>query len=872
VAGLIDVGPNLPSARMRLRDVRGSWRDDLNHRIGRFQRFSGLLFDDVVVYGSGDDYRTVPTFDFSPIGICDTINWNKVTAWTRAGSQYGMFVNADRGTFVNAWFNELVMDKTGKDGAAVWIEQTAANEATEDDFWKVQNIFFTNCRSDTGGDDGIDDGSGGRSVYISQGSSNGFAMMRGFHFNGCLWTMRDQSAVETVKPGTDVLDDVNINGCSFREAIPAGGDDVPAAIKMGSNRFKIADNTSGYAERNETPGVTNFLSVTSAAIDEFIVSGNMAYNLTGAFAIEPAYAAASDKRVFSDNTPLYGRDAVEEVYAWGLVADDNATGTRTANKNYLQGLITANPDKTIVIPQIGTGVIHFNGSLVWPDLFPPLLRMTNASVDLHFWSADTQTVSYWKSSTGTAITMAEGALGGGAVQQTLYFRNSDGKQVTQAESVILGGGNFTTAMTVGIKASIFFIGSCNGRAPQISGGKITCRFDGDTDKVHGVYLERTSSVSTADAPLIENFGVGRNGAHTVGAFTLKAYNWGITLRGFASPEVRNCAYSGIEPRQAPEGLLATPRYTEAAIYFGDSWNGLPMINPIIEASSLFAAKNGILVEGEFSEGGKALSNNIQETDYGVRIDNLAGTSQIWFTVSSANHCNSNLCNVLFRGMKVGVVDGNYMAIKRTTGEANTYHVKVEGFSPGTGAARSFGHQIVNNTFNSIGAAAVSYGFHGDYCYDSNVSGNIFVSCNLPIYLTANTSGVQTTKNKAVIHPQETDAGKLAYVGSSFITDLGTGNLLQVSVTADAAANATVARDGTVIDTAALTANRTRNIYSAGMQAGSLVHVEVRTTGGFNSIIRDGLSATTICTAVVNDRVTLRWSGTAYVFVERGRIV
>jgi len=865
VAGVLDVGPTLASARMRMRDVRGSWRDNLNHRIMRFQRFSGLLFDDVVVYGSGDDYRTVPTFDFSPIGICDTINWNKVTAWTRAGSQYGMFVNADRGTFVNAWFNELVMDKTGKDGAAVWIEQTAANEATEDDFWKVQNIFFTNCRSDTGGDDGIDDGSGGRSVYISQGSSNGFAMMRGFHFNGCLWTMRDQSAVETVKPGTDVLDDVNINGCSFREAIPAGGDDVPAAIKMGSNRFKIADNTSGFAERNETPGVTNFLSVTSAAIDEFIVSGNMAYNLTGAFAIEPAYAAASDKRVFAANTPLYGRDAAEEVIAWMLVPDENATGTRTANKNYLQALINANPGKTIVIPQLGTGVIHFNGSLVWPDLYPPLLRMTNPAVDLHSWSVDTQTVSYWKSSTGDPITMAEGALGGGAVQQTLYFRNSDGKQVTQAESVILGGGNFTTATTANIKAFIFWMGSCVGRGPRIKGGKITCRFDGDTEKARAIYLERTKSTGTSDAPVIEDVVIGRNGAWTPSTFTLKAFDVGYELRGFALAELDNVAYSGIEPYQAPDGNLLTARFTKAAILVADSWNGLACINPIISNSSLFAAFHGILAEGEFMEGGKVFGCNVQEINQGVRIDNLAGTTQVYFTVTGT-HLNANYANVVCRGMRFLIVDGCYFAIKRTSGEANTYAVKIEGFATAGAAYRAFGFQITHNIFNAIAVTGYSYGIHADYVTSADLVGNRFVSMNKPLYFTANTSGINSYGNSAEIHSQESVASKLAYVGSDFMTDLGAGDKRQIAISSDATVTSTVAGRGTVVDTAALTATRTRNLLSDGMSAGELIHYENRTTGGFAANVRDGLSAASIAIVYTGQRATFRWTGTAFTLV------
>jgi len=579
-----------------------------------------------------------------------------------------------------------------------------------------------------------------------------------------------------------------------------------------------------------------------------------------------AAAAAIDADTAASAAESY---FAHEVVATGLIPDVNGTTTRTANKVYLQGLIDANPTKMLVIPQLGTGVFHMNGTLVWPDGTPPLLRGVSNAVELQQWSADTQTVSYWKSSTGAAITMAEGALGGGAVQQTLYFRNSDGKQVTQAESVILGGGNFTTAMTVGIKAFIFWMGAPNGRGPRIDGGRITCRFDGDTEKASAIYLERTKSTGTSDAPLIANIGIARNGGHTAVAFTSKAFDIGFNLRGWASPEIRNSTYAGIEKYQPLEGKVPSARFTKACVFYGDSWNGLAGINPITEACSLFSADVGILVEGEFSEGGKALSNNIQETDYGVVIDNLAGTGQVWFTVSSANHCNSNVCNVLARGMRLLVVDGNYFAIKRTSGAANNYAVKIEGFTTGLPSDVSSDHQIKDNVFNFVANTGVSYGFYADYCYGAQVGGNTFISSNTPIYLGANTSGIYTPDNIAYIHPQETNAAKLAYVGSDFMTDLGAGNGRQVSITATGAQSVTLAPGGTVIDTSPIATNTSRNIFVKDAEAGDLFYFECRVTGAGSAVIRDGLSTLAICTAAVNQRITMRWNGTTLVYVERG---
>lgn len=283
-AGVIRLGNNVKSSRVRFNKIRGDYNDALNHRVGLFKRWTGLYMEDVVLYGGGTFERTVPTFDFSTVGLCDTLNWSKVTAWTRAGSKYGIFINADNGTFVNAWFEEIVLDKTGNGGAAVWIEQTAACTATADDFWKIQNVYFTTLRSDTGGDT-----PGGMSVKIRQGASTGFAMMRGIHFISPLWTVRDQAAFETVRTGTDVFDDVNVLGATIREAIPSGDPDIDAVFKMASNRFKIIGSSSGFAERNEVPGVTTFVEVTNPAIDEFVIDGNMVYNVTTNLVVEPAY-------------------------------------------------------------------------------------------------------------------------------------------------------------------------------------------------------------------------------------------------------------------------------------------------------------------------------------------------------------------------------------------------------------------------------------------------------------------------------------------------------------------------------------------------------------------------------------------------------
>ena len=294
-AGVIRLGNSYKASRLRFNRVRGDWTDDLNHRIGKFTRWTGMYFEDIVLYGGGTAARTVPTFDFTSIGLCDTLDWNKVTAWTRAGSRYGISVNCDNGTFVNADFTRLVLDKTGLSGAAVWIEMTAASTATATDFWKIQNVVFNLLRADTGGD-----APGGRAVKIVQNASTTFSAIRGIAFYDPLWTCRTDVAFTTTHTGTDIFDDVGVFGGAIREA---GGSTVTNMIELGSNRCTIIGVTGGFAEKNQTASITNFISITSAGIDEFVIANNMVFNVTTNLLIEPTYSnLTSTKRRVMGNT------------------------------------------------------------------------------------------------------------------------------------------------------------------------------------------------------------------------------------------------------------------------------------------------------------------------------------------------------------------------------------------------------------------------------------------------------------------------------------------------------------------------------------------------------------------------------------------
>lgn len=327
--GFLDVGPNYKCNRLRVRNIRGdSFQDARNHIWGRFQRYADLEFDQVKIFGDGTTYRTSPFWEFRTIGSCDTLNWSKVTGRTDAGCRYGIFVNADNGTFVNASFSRNIYDKTGyfdggSNGAVIWIEMTAASTATSGDFWKIQNIDFDELRADTGGPL-----AGGQIVQINQGASTGFSAMRGITFRNVLWTVRDRAIFKTAHTGTDIFDGVEVTGGLIRDADNTA---IPTIFEIGSNRFTIESLSSGYAERKQNPTTGDFITITNPAVDEFSICNNMVYNRSGKFLVEPVYTLPSAKRRVMGNT--YGDG--DRVIAQTI------TGNRGADLVIAAGVITA---------------------------------------------------------------------------------------------------------------------------------------------------------------------------------------------------------------------------------------------------------------------------------------------------------------------------------------------------------------------------------------------------------------------------------------------------------------------------------------------------------------------------------------------------
>ncbi|MES2667411.1 MAG: hypothetical protein V4712_15035 [Pseudomonadota bacterium] len=301
-AGIIDLGPTAASARNEFRRLRGGFRDVFDHPVVRGQRFTNWNFKDVVLYGDGSiaGPRTATTIQIPVKGICDTLDWVDVTIWSQVGSPYGVDVLADEGTFVNANMYNIILDKTGGQsgaGAAWRFRQTAACTAVDaDSNWKIQNIDIEGARSDTGGVN-----TGGRVVEIEQGANSTWAFMRGFRFHGMDWTVRNRSALKTVKTGTSILDGISVQGGRVKDAVP-GVDTVDCVFEMGCDNFIISDVVSAFAERKQTPSITAFVKVTNPACTRFVVSDNLVHNVTTKLIDHPTYTALSAERVESGNS------------------------------------------------------------------------------------------------------------------------------------------------------------------------------------------------------------------------------------------------------------------------------------------------------------------------------------------------------------------------------------------------------------------------------------------------------------------------------------------------------------------------------------------------------------------------------------------
>mgnify|MGYP003650535617 CR=1 FL=1 len=335
-AGLLRIGNTVKSSRLRFTNIRASWLDEYQHRIVDAPRFTGMVMSDVVAYGSGTEFRTVPIIDMSPIGLCDTLNWNKVTFWTRAGSKYGVYVNADSGAITNCWFTEVIMDKTGRTGAAYYLEMTAASTASALNKWKIQNFYLTNCRNDHGGPSGDDDpgsidAQGGKTMHILQGASNGFSYIRGINMTNHISTIRDEPVIVTERSGTDTAEDFNMFGCSLRDATTVL-DGVDYSIRMGLNKFTITNCLFSFAEVPPINlNIDYGIEITNADIENYIITDNRVYNADVAFIVHPTYTVQSTSRIIANNTPVNGDDTSFTT----ITGDVNFTGIVKADHTYV---------------------------------------------------------------------------------------------------------------------------------------------------------------------------------------------------------------------------------------------------------------------------------------------------------------------------------------------------------------------------------------------------------------------------------------------------------------------------------------------------------------------------------------------------------
>lgn len=301
VPGLIQLGVVADTARTTFRRWTGNFNSDANLNLCVFTRWTGLKLTDFKVYGSGGTVkRTADTFNFSVVGLCDTLHFDRVEVFSPSSANFAIDCNIDNGSMVNCWFNDCVFDKHGSANGAVRISSTPASTASSYDlttgFWRAQNWRFNNCRWDTGGNV-----PGGTAVRITQLASTGFSRISGIHFNGCDFIYRDMEAIETIHTGTDGLKNITVRNCNFLEADIAP---ITDCIRMGNSDFNISGNSNSYAEANEAPNTTNFVK-TTADVDNFVISGNMIEASTTAVS-HFAYAVPSTSRQVYGNTETTG--------------------------------------------------------------------------------------------------------------------------------------------------------------------------------------------------------------------------------------------------------------------------------------------------------------------------------------------------------------------------------------------------------------------------------------------------------------------------------------------------------------------------------------------------------------------------------------
>lgn len=300
IVGMLNVGETDFVNRLDVKGLYGTWRDDHNHRIIKAQRFTDFGLSDVKIFGSETAARTVPTVDFTVVGLCDTLRWDRVEMWTRSGSSLGILIDGDNGSFVNATFEDMVLDKTGNGNAAVLIRQTASCAADVNNFFKIQKVKFVRFRADTGGDN-----AGGKAVQINQAASTGYARIQGINFTDCILAARDDVSITTTKTGTDRLDSVSVIGGEIGDAASVT---VASMIDIGSDGVSVIGVHANFNEQTESASFTNFIRTTNADIENLVVMGNIVTSCANLIS-EVSYTTPNlSSRVIKGNSVLGGID------------------------------------------------------------------------------------------------------------------------------------------------------------------------------------------------------------------------------------------------------------------------------------------------------------------------------------------------------------------------------------------------------------------------------------------------------------------------------------------------------------------------------------------------------------------------------------
>jgi hypothetical protein len=280
----------------------------------------------------------------------------------------------------------------------------------------------------------------------------------------------------------------------------------------------------------------------------------------------------------------------------------------------------------------------------------------------------------------------------------------------------------------------------------------------------GIYLENlaTNAVgNTAQAPpSIENIAMNKSGENY--------FTHGIEIRGCAHVELRHC------------GLLGHRTFTTALYVFGSVTAGAIVVSTVNPRMYYCVGQTGVVgieVDGEIDEGG-ALGCDILDVDIGL-WNHHPDIPQRYFSFADG-HINAQQVCVKIENARNCLVTNSILDLSTVTPPVDPNYIFLVTGTTSTLLTRlSLGHKIAGNVCRAQAVGGLTYGLWTDLTQQWDFDGNTFQSVNKPIYLAAGTKQIFGRGNRAFIHPQETNPGKLAYTDADFLTDLGTGNRIEV---------------------------------------------------------------------------------------------